>query len=87
MKRIFVVLGLLCAFGLATPAIGQDKAATPPAAEAKAPDAKAEVAPAAAAAAPAPATAVMVSQGCDVVAPTFNREQHFCRQRDMENKP
>src|SRR6187549_2549076 len=39
MKKIFAVLGLLCAFGLAAPAISQDKAATPPAAEAKAPDA------------------------------------------------
>jgi len=52
MKQILVVLGLLCAFGLAAPAIGQDKAATPPAAEAKAtdakaPDAKAEATPAA----------------------------------------
>ena len=52
MKKILVVLGLLCAFGLAAPAIGQDKAATPPAAEAKAtdakaPDAKAEATPAA----------------------------------------
>jgi hypothetical protein len=34
MKKILVVLGLLCAFGLAAPAISQDKAATPPAAEA-----------------------------------------------------
>ena len=36
MKKILVTLGLLCAFGLVTPSIGQDKAAAPPAAEAKA---------------------------------------------------
>ena len=57
MKQILIVLGLMCAFGLAAPAIGQDKAA-PPAAEAKAPDAKAEAAPAAGAtAAPTAAAA------------------------------
>ena len=57
MKKILVVLGLLCAFGLAAPAISQDKAATPPAAEAKAPDAKADAAAPAAAATAAPAAA------------------------------
>ena len=57
MKKILVVLGLLCAFGLAAPAISQDKATTPPAAEAKAPDAKADAAAPAAAATAAPAAA------------------------------
>ena len=57
MKKILVVLGLLCAFGLAAPAVSQDKAATPPAAEAKAPDAKADAAAPAAAATAAPAAA------------------------------
>jgi Amt family ammonium transporter len=62
------VLGLLCAFGLAAPAISQDKAATPPAAEAKAPDAKAETAPAAAAPAPAAAATATATP-----APTPNK--------------
>src|SRR4051812_12869589 len=57
MKKFLVVLGLLCAFGLAAPAIGQDKAPTPPAADAKAADAKAPDAKAAdAKAEAAPAT-------------------------------
>jgi Amt family ammonium transporter len=68
MKKILVVLGLLCAFGLAAPAISQDKAATPPAAEAKAPDAKAETAPAAAAPAPAAAATATATP-----APTPNK--------------
>ena len=70
MKKILVVLGLLCAFGLAAPAISQDKAATPPAAEAKAPDAKAEAAPAAAAAMAAPAAAATTAA---TPAPTPNK--------------
>ena len=70
MKKILVVLGLLCAFGLATPAISQDKAATPPAAEAKAPDAKAEAAPAAAATT-APAAAAPTAAATP--APTPNK--------------
>ena len=36
MKRLFALLALLGAFTLAAPAIAQDKAPTPPAAEAKA---------------------------------------------------
>jgi Amt family ammonium transporter len=68
MKKILVVLGLLCAFGLAAPALSQDKAATPPAAEAKAPDAKAETAPAAAAPAPAAAATATATP-----APTPNK--------------
>ena len=60
MKRILVMLGLVCAFGLAAPAIGQDKAApsdAPKAADAKAADAKATDAKADAASAPAAAVA------------------------------
>ena len=57
MKKILVVLGLLCAFGLAAPSFGQDKAATPPAAEAKADAAPAPAAAAPAATAAAPAAA------------------------------
>jgi Amt family ammonium transporter len=53
MKRLFVVLAMLGAFGLAAPALGQDKAAAP-AATAPAP-AAAPAAPAAAPAAAAPA--------------------------------
>ncbi len=54
MKRLFAVLALLGALGLAAPALAQDKAATPPAAEAAKEAPKADAAaPAAAAAAPA----------------------------------
>ena len=47
MKKILIALALLGAFGLAAPLSAQDKAASPPASEAKTPDAKAESAPAA----------------------------------------
>jgi Amt family ammonium transporter len=57
MKRILVMLGLVCVFGLAAPSVAQDKAAAPAASEAKAPDAKADAAPAAASVAPAAAAA------------------------------
>ena len=42
MKKFIVLLGLVCAFGLAAPTVAQDKAAAPPSADAKAPEAKAE---------------------------------------------
>jgi ammonium transporter, Amt family len=47
MKKILIALALLGAFGLAAPLSAQDKAASAPASEARAPDAKAESAPAA----------------------------------------
>ncbi|MEO8536070.1 MAG: ammonium transporter [Betaproteobacteria bacterium] len=72
MKKIFVVLGLMCAFGLAAPAIGQDKAATPPAAEAKADPAAATPAPAAATASPA-ATDAPAAAAAAAPAPVPNK--------------
>ena len=69
MKRLLIMLGLACAFGLAAPTMGQDKAATPSgaaapaattpaAADAKGAEAKQDAPPASGAAAtPAPAPA------------------------------
>jgi Amt family ammonium transporter len=72
MKRLFAVLALFGALGLAAPALAQDKAATPTAAEAAKEAPKAEApAPAAAAAAPAAATAAPAASATS--APTPNK--------------
>ena len=75
MKRLFALLALLGAFTLAAPAIAQDKAPTPPAAEAKAAEpAKAE-APAAStpATTPAAAAAAPAATAAPAAAPTPNK--------------
>src|SRR6185437_17153528 len=57
MKRILLALAVLCAFAFATPLMAQEKAASPPATDAKATESKAETAPGKGEVAPgAPAT-------------------------------
>jgi ammonium transporter, Amt family len=74
MKKLMIVLGLVCAFGLAAPSMAQDKAATPPAAETKAQDAapSAASAPATAPAA-APSSAAAAPAASAAPAPTPNK--------------
>ena len=74
MKNFLVTLALLGAFGLAAPAIAQDKAAPAPAADMKAPaPAKAETAPAAAAAPAMAAPAAASAPAATATPPSPNK--------------
>ena len=74
MNNFFVTLALLGAFGLAAPAIAQDKAAPAPAADMKAPaPAKAETAPAAAAAPAMAAPAAASAPAATATPPSPNK--------------
>jgi Amt family ammonium transporter len=69
MKKLFVMLAFLGAFGLTVPAMAQDKAAPAPAAEAKPAEAAAPAAAAPAAATPAPAAAAAAAAPAEAATP------------------